>query len=240
MEGEVQERGFRPAAAYKISFKIASRDNGKLIGKGGETVKALSSAHNVRINIPKGQEPQTEVTVEGAKADVDVAVAKITGILGYAVAAPVAQEAPKVDLSASGNIREALFFPDLSNAQFQRFFTFLSSATRSVDIAVFTLSDQRISDLLLAQHKKGVKIRIVSDNDTVSNVGSDVTALAKAGIAVRLDGLPGALGGPSLRDSTKGGASSLMHHKFCLLDGKASVLCFCCFILLTHSHCRCC
>ncbi len=231
MEGEVVERGFRPAAAFKTSFTMPSKDVGRVIGKGGETIKGISSSFSVRINIPKGQEPQTTVTVEGDKKEsVDGALAKISSLLGYQVGAPAsgaaAQAAPKVDLAAA-TIREALFFPDLSNASFERFIAVLRSAKTSLDIAVFTLSDQRIADLVLSLHKQGVKVRIVTDNDTVGNQGSDVIALARAGVPVRLDGLPGGSGGPPLRDSTKGGASSLMHHKFAILDGK---------VLLTGSY----
>ena len=218
------ERGFRPTAAFKTSFSIPSKDVGRIIGKGGETIKGIQAAYpGVRVDIPKGQEPHTTVTVEGpAKAAVDGALERISAILGFKVGSTtsgaVSQAAPTVDLSAPGPIREALFFPDTSNASFEKFFTYLRSVKSSADIAVFTLSDQRIAQLLLALHKQGVRIRLISDNDTVSNQGSDVLSLARAGIATRLDGL--AASGAPMRDSTKGGVSSLMHHKFAILDGK--------------------
>jgi hypothetical protein len=231
MEGEVVERGFRPAAAFKTSFTMPSKDCGRIIGKGGEIIKGIIAAFKVHVDIPKGQEPHTNVTVEGeSKQAVDGALEKISSVLGYKVGTPatgaVSQAAAKVDLSTASPIREALFFPDVSNASFDKFFTVLRSTKTSLDIAVYTLSDRRIADLVLSLHKQGVNVRVISDNDTVGNQGSDVLSLAHAGVPVRLDGLPGGPGGPPLRDSTKGGASSLMHHKFAVLDGKVG-MCAC-------------
>jgi hypothetical protein len=219
---EGQERSFRPAAAFRMSFSIPSKDNGRLIGKGGETIKGLSAQFGVHIDIPKGQEPHTTVTVSGDnQKSLDGALEKISSLLGFKVggSASAVQAAPTIDLNAA-NIRHALFFPDLSNASFDKFFTVLRSTKVSLDVAVYTLSDQRIAELILSLHKQGVKVRIISDNDTMGSQGSDVLSLARAGVPVRLDGLQGGSGGAPLRESVKGGASSLMHHKFAVLDGK--------------------
>ncbi len=83
--------------------------------------------------------------------------------------------------------------------------------TRSaLDICVFTITDDRIADAILSAHRRGVKTRIITDDDKAHDLGSDIKKLAKAGIAVR-------------RDRT----DAHMHHKFALFDSR---------ILLTGSY----
>ena len=60
-------------------------------------------------------------------------------------------------------------------------------AVKSIDVCVFTISDNFIRDALLAAHKRGVSIRLLTDNDKTEDLGSDVDFLAGAGIPVRTD-----------------------------------------------------
>ena len=71
------------------------------------------------------------------------------------------------------------------------------------DLAVFTVTDDRITRALLNAHRRGVRLRIVSDNDKANDPGSDIERLANAGIAVRIDR-----------------TLAHMHHKFAILDGQ--------------------
>jgi len=71
------------------------------------------------------------------------------------------------------------------------------------DLAVFTITDDRISKPILNAHARGVKLRIISDNDKSNDLGSDIERFARAGIAVRIDRTP-----------------VHMHHKFAIFDGK--------------------
>lgn len=77
------------------------------------------------------------------------------------------------------------------------------AARRSLDICVFTISDDRLADEILACHARGVVVRVLSDNDKRFDDGSDIHRLHRAGIAVRLDDTP-----------------FHMHHKFALFDGR--------------------
>jgi len=86
----------------------------------------------------------------------------------------------------------------------------ISYATKSIDICVFTISDNRIYDKIMWAYKKGVKIRIITDNDKIFDRGSDVQKLAENGIAIKIDN-----------------TSYHMHHKFAVFDNK---------ILLTGSY----
>ncbi len=72
-----------------------------------------------------------------------------------------------------------------------------------LDICVFTLSDDRITQAVLACHQRGVAVRVITDNDKANDEGSDVDLLRKAGVPVRMDH-----------------TEFHMHHKFALFDGK--------------------
>lgn len=79
----------------------------------------------------------------------------------------------------------------------------LSSAKTSVDICVFTISDDIISKAVLLAHKRGVRVRIITDNDKSLDMGSDVEYLYKEGVPLRTD-------------LTK----VHMHHKFAIFDSE--------------------
>lgn len=79
----------------------------------------------------------------------------------------------------------------------------LRAARSSIDICVFTLSDDRISAEVLAAHRRGVAVRLITDNDKEFDAGSDIDALRRAGIAVAVDR-----------------TAAHMHHKFALFDGQ--------------------
>lgn len=72
---------------------------------------------------------------------------------------------------------------------------------RHLDVCVYTIADDRLSDAILACHQRGVTVRLISDNDKKFDDGSDVRALREAGIPVRVDDQP-----------------HHMHHKFALFD----------------------
>jgi len=103
--------------------------------------------------------------------------------------------------AASGDDQEALFAPHEDIAS--RIIHALSATRTRAELAVFTITDDRVSRAILDAHRRGVAIRIVSDNDKSADLGSDIEGLAKAGIAVRIDRTP-----------------VHMHHKFAVLDGQ--------------------
>ncbi len=78
----------------------------------------------------------------------------------------------------------------------------LQSARSSVDICVFTLSDDPIANAVLAAHRRNVAVRFITDNDKLFDAGSDVAALRSAGV-------------PTVVDTTR----AHMHHKFAIFDG---------------------
>ena len=72
----------------------------------------------------------------------------------------------------------------------------------TLDICVFTIADDRLTDAILDCHARGVQVRVVSDNDKQHDSGSDIARLRDRGVPVRLDDAP-----------------YHMHHKFALVDG---------------------
>ena len=79
----------------------------------------------------------------------------------------------------------------------------LREARHTLRICVFTISDDGIAKEILAAHRRGVTVEVISDNDKMNDLGSDVAKLAKAGIAVRIDHTP-----------------NHMHHKFAVRDAE--------------------
>ena len=82
----------------------------------------------------------------------------------------------------------------------------LGHARRSVDICVFTITDNRITDAIIRAHDRQVKVRIISDNDKAHDAGSDIFRLKGEGIPLRTDRTP-----------------DHMHHKFALIDGNTAL-----------------
>ena len=78
----------------------------------------------------------------------------------------------------------------------------LRRAKQQADLCVFTVSDDRIADDILAAHRRGVAVRLITDNEKESDAGSDVAQLRRAGIPVAVDR-----------------TDAHMHHKFAVFDG---------------------
>ncbi len=77
------------------------------------------------------------------------------------------------------------------------------AAKQSVDVCVFTITDNRISSAIESAHARGVVVRIITDDDKAFDAGSDIEHLISRGIEVRKDRSP-----------------YHMHHKFAIFDCK--------------------
>lgn len=77
----------------------------------------------------------------------------------------------------------------------------IGKARRTLDICVFTITDDRITESIIAAHKRGVEVRVLTDDEKSMDRGSDVLTMQQAGIALRMDA-----------------AEDHMHHKFALFD----------------------
>ena len=78
----------------------------------------------------------------------------------------------------------------------------VDQASRTIDVCVFTITDDRLADTLIAAHRRGVAIRVITDDAKAEDLGSDVARFERAGIPLRVDRSP-----------------FHMHHKFAIFDG---------------------
>jgi len=101
--------------------------------------------------------------------------------------------------SAHDAVNEALFFPSEDNLK--TMIAYLKSAQSTLDICVFTITDDRIANAILTAKKNGAKVRIISDNEKAEDQGSDIDKLADSGIPTCVDDSP-----------------FHMHNKFAIID----------------------
>ena len=98
-------------------------------------------------------------------------------------------------------VSSAYFSP--GDACLRRLGDLMRGCKATLDICVFTIADDRLTDAILECHARGVQVRVVSDNDKQHDSGSDLDRLRAQGVQVRVDDAP-----------------SHMHHKFALFDGR--------------------
>lgn len=164
---------------------------------------------------------ETSQEVANLHAQVEALKKQLAAAAGGAPAAPA-----KANAGGGGaGVIETLFFPDAKlpcrnyrntgqcrrphceyahePTSLTRFLDYLASARSTLDICVFTITNDDIADVVLDLHRKGVKVRIITDNDQANTQGSDIGKFQQAGIQVREDKTP-----------------AHMHHKFAILDGR--------------------
>lgn len=97
---------------------------------------------------------------------------------------------------------KALFFPNKENEKV--LVEWLRKAQKTLDVCVFTITNNQLADAMFDAHLKGVKVRIISDDECTKMLGSDVHELCEAGLEVTIDSDPHAH----------------MHNKFAIIDQK--------------------
>eukprot|EP00010_Vexillifera_abyssalis_P000398 CAMPEP_0201553418 /NCGR_PEP_ID=MMETSP0173_2-20130828/27978_1 /ASSEMBLY_ACC=CAM_ASM_000268 /TAXON_ID=218659 /ORGANISM="Vexillifera sp., Strain DIVA3 564/2" /LENGTH=304 /DNA_ID=CAMNT_0047964199 /DNA_START=180 /DNA_END=1091 /DNA_ORIENTATION=- len=210
---------------YTTSFQPESRQRSWLIGKGGVTLKKIEK-EGCFLDVPKdskqpvrlyGTQSQVKKALVMINSEVyaklkesPAASAKVIKVSSSGVTASSHSAAPDVkliDLSPSKKICEALFFPEQDDGPaFKRFLLYLLSAKKSLEVCVFTITDDRISKILIHKARVGVKVRVITDDDQATALGSDIADFVKADIEVRMDA-----------------TSAHMHHKFAVIDGTVLV-----------------
>lgn len=77
----------------------------------------------------------------------------------------------------------------------------IRNAESSLNICVFTISDNQITREIINAFNRGLEVRIITDNYKMHDTGSDIFELQREGIDVRIDK-----------------SDSHMHHKFMVVD----------------------
>ncbi|MEI2457081.1 phospholipase D-like domain-containing protein [Lysobacter firmicutimachus] len=103
--------------------------------------------------------------------------------------------------AAPATVSSAYFAP--GDACLRKLRELCRGAKRSLDICVYTISDDRLAEEIVVCHRRGIAVRVLSDNDKKFDEGSDVLRLRELGVPVRIDDSP-----------------FHMHHKFAVFDGR--------------------
>ncbi len=104
--------------------------------------------------------------------------------------------------AATPDAPNSMFFPGESGRD--TLLAFLRSARQSLDVCVFTITDDAVARALTDAHKRGVRLRVITDDEKSQDRGSDAERLEDRGIPLRMDRSP-----------------SHMHNKFAIRDGNA-------------------
>lgn len=107
---------------------------------------------------------------------------------------------PALESAPSEGTAQVFFSP--GEACRRRLADLIAAARQRVDVCVFTVTDDLLSQALLDAHRRGVQVRLLTDDLKAEDRGSDVDALARAGLPVRTDR-----------------TDAHMHHKYALFDG---------------------
>ena len=129
---------------------------------------------------------------ERVAADPDLVVRWLEDVVKVTVA---------TEAAAVTRVAEAWFSP--GEGCRNRIAGLLGAARKSADICVFTITDDLLSDAVVAAHARGVRVRVITDNDKSEDRGSDVATFVRRGLDVRIDE-----------------TAYHMHHKFAVFDDR--------------------
>ncbi|CAO3618045.1 unnamed protein product [Cunninghamella blakesleeana] len=108
----------------------------------------------------------------------------------------------EANISKDGTFAKSYFFP--SEESFNAFSSVLRSAQKTIDICVFSMTDDDVADILIAAKQRKVDIRIITDDFQSSIKSADAKRLQDDHkIPYKTDH-----------------SSSYMHHKFAIIDSK--------------------
>ena len=104
------------------------------------------------------------------------------------------------------SIFEVYFFPNPNNEIY--IINMLQTCKNSMDIAIFTMTNIKFANVISSLFKRGVKIRIIADDECCKMQSSNIYSLAALGIDIKTD------------DSIR----YYMHHKFAIIDNSVVFL----------------
>jgi cardiolipin hydrolase len=100
---------------------------------------------------------------------------------------------------------ECYFFPNLDNEV--HIVNMIRTCKKTLDIAIFCLTNDKIYAGIEEVFKRGIKVRIITDDECCKMAGSEIARCAAIGIPTKTD------------DS----ARANMHHKFAIIDSSVVV-----------------
>ena len=98
------------------------------------------------------------------------------------------------------SICNVYFFPNAKNEKY--LIEMLRSCKQSLNVAIFSLTRDNFAKSIIEVFKRGVKVRVLADDECVKNYGSDIYSLAAQGISCKTDN----------------SAQFHMHNKYAIID----------------------
>jgi phosphatidylserine/phosphatidylglycerophosphate/cardiolipin synthase-like enzyme len=81
--------------------------------------------------------------------------------------------------------------------------SWINTSRKSLDGAIYGLTDKTIADALIRAHRRGVRVRVVHDKTQAAGKRAVSEVLAQSGIPVRIQ---------------RGSEGGILHHKFLIID----------------------
>lgn len=162
-----------------------------------------SEKKSIRLLVREYQPTEHELSVLRSKV-FDMAQERINE-KNYSFMMQWVENACKALVISSGDRADEVYFSPGESCR-AAIINVVRQAVTSLDICVFTISDNRISEEIIAAHKKGVKVKIITDDDKSEDRGSDIAWFHREGLPVKMDD-----------------TSHHMHHKFMVADGKVAL-----------------
>lgn len=106
---------------------------------------------------------------------------------------------------SSEKVTNKAYFSPGSECQ-QAIISAIDNAVNSIKICVFTISDDQITKAILNAHRRNITVKLLTDNEKLYDLGSDIRQLAQAGLEIRTDN-----------------TRNHMHHKFALIDNQVLI-----------------
>lgn len=82
----------------------------------------------------------------------------------------------------------------------------LRKAHASVDLCIFTITDNELAKEVIACHHRNIKARIITDDEKVNAKGSEITKMERVGIPIKIDH-----------------SHYHMHNKFGIIDNRIAI-----------------
>ena len=102
-------------------------------------------------------------------------------------------------------ICECYFFPNPSNEE--KVVSMLRTCKKTLDIAIFSLTLDSIAEAILEAFQRGIKVRVIADDECAKNKGSNIKLIASVGVPCKTDN-----------------AVYHMHHKFAVIDSSVVIM----------------
>jgi len=87
-----------------------------------------------------------------------------------------------------GRFQDAFFFPSKPNVA--RLVKYIAMAKKTIDLCIFSFTNDDLANEIIRAHQRGVKVRIITDDESMQGKGADAQRCSDEGIPTRTDDAP--------------------------------------------------